>query len=48
MASRAGGKESRRRLNAAGTAARPTPWIILLASKNDMLSANPPATVPAI
>jgi hypothetical protein len=47
MASLAGGNVSLRRLNAAGTAAKPTPWIILLANRNVILCANPPAAIPA-
>ena len=46
MASFSGGNVSLRRLNAAGTAARPTPWIILLANRNDMLFENTPAVIP--
>ena len=47
IASLAGGNVSLRRLKAAGTAAKPTPWIILLASRNEILPANPPAAIPA-
>src|ERR687891_1647014 len=48
MASLAGGKVSLKRLKAAGTAAKPTPWIILVTSRTDMLSAKPPVTSPTI
>src|SRR5918993_2695267 len=48
IASLAGGNVSLSKLKAAGTAAKPTPWIILLANRNDMLSANPPAIIPAV
>src|SRR5919202_2373968 len=47
MASFAGGNVSLRRLNAAGTAANPTPWIILVVNRNVILCANPPAVIPA-
>src|SRR5919197_1055068 len=47
IASLAGGNVSLRRLKAAGTAANPTPWIILLANRNVILCANPPAVIPA-
>ena len=46
MASFAGGNVSLRRLKAAGTAANPTPWIILLTNRNVILCANPPAVIP--
>ena len=48
IASLAGGNVSLSRLKAAGIAAKPTPWIILLAKRNDMLSAKPPAAIPTI
>ena len=46
VSSLAGGNVSLSRLDAAGTAANPTPWIILLANRNDMLLATPPAAYP--
>ena len=46
-ASLAGGKVSLSRLKAAGTAAKPTPWIIHIISRNKMVFANPPAAVAA-
>ena len=48
IASLCGGNESLSRLKAAGTAAKPTPWIILVTRRNVMLFANPPAVIPAI
>ena len=47
MAIFAGGNVSLRRLKAAGTAANPIPWIILLTNRNVILCANPPAVIPA-
>src|SRR5437016_5245883 len=46
IASLDGGNVSLSRLKAAGTAANPRPWIILLANRIDMLFASPPATTP--
>ena len=48
IASFCGGNESLSRLNAAGTAAKPTPWITRLTRRNEMLFANPPAIIPAM
>lgn len=47
IASFSGGNEVRRMLNATGTAAKPTPWTALVASKKTMLVEKPPATTPA-